>query len=47
MPKLYRVTLTTTVVAIMGLCLSDVLLTVAELWPNEKILSAVIAPEWD
>lgn len=45
-PKLYRVTLDTCVVGVMGLSLAGVLSTVAELWPGERVRSAVIAPEW-
>lgn len=47
MIKLYRVTLNTCVVGVMGICLADVLSCVAELWPGEQVLSAVLAPEWE
>lgn len=45
--KLYRVTLDTCVVNVVGLCLADVLSIVTELWPGERIHSVVLAPEWD
>ena len=45
--KLYRVTLDTQIVGVMGTCLRDILFAVAELWPGQKIRSAIIAPEWD
>lgn len=44
--KLYRVTLTCGVIGVMGRCLSDVISTVTELYPNHHILSALVAPEW-
>ena len=47
MAKLYCVTLQTCVIGVLGNSLKDVLLTVAELYPDELILSAVLAPEWD
>lgn len=43
---LYRVTLDTCVIGVMGHCLRDVLLAVTELYPTERVHSAVIAPEW-
>jgi hypothetical protein len=45
--KLYRVTLDTHTVGVMGTCLRDILFSVAELWPGQKIRGAIIAPEWD
>ena len=44
--KLYRVTLTCGVIGVMGRCLSDVISTVTDLYPNHHILSALVAPEW-
>jgi hypothetical protein len=44
--ELYRVTLDLGVIGVMGHCLNDVLLTVAELYPDQCVRSAVIAPEW-
>ena len=45
-PKLYRVTLDIGVIVVMGRCLSDVIRTVTELYPDHHILSALVAPEW-
>ena len=44
--KLYRVTLTCGIIGVMGHCLSDVISTVTELYPDHHILSAIVAPEW-
>ena len=44
--KLYRVTLTCGVIGVMSHCLSDVISTVTELYPDHHILSAIVAPEW-
>jgi hypothetical protein len=45
--KLYRVTLDVCVIGVLGHCLSDVISTVTELYPDDHILSALVAPEWD
>lgn len=45
-PKLYCVTLDIGVIGVMGRCLSDVISTVTELYPDHHILSALVAPEW-
>lgn len=45
-PKLYRVTLDIGVIGVLGRCLSDVISTVTELYPDHHILSALVAPEW-
>ena len=45
-PKLYCVTLDIGVIGVMGRCLSDVIHTVTELYPDHHILSALVAPEW-
>jgi hypothetical protein len=45
-PRLYRVTLTCGVLGVLGHCLSDVITTVTELYPDQHILSALVAPEW-
>ena len=44
--KLYCVTLDIGVIGVMGRCLSDVIHTVTELYPDHHILSALVAPEW-
>ena len=44
--KLYCVTLDIGVIGVMGRCLSDVISTVTELYPDHHILSALVAPEW-
>ena len=44
--KLYCVTLDIGVIGVMGRCLSDVIRTVTELYPDHHILSALVAPEW-
>ena len=46
-PKLYRVTLTCGVIGVLGHCLSDVISTATELYPDQHILSALVAPEWE
>ena len=45
-PKLYCVTLDIGVIGVFGHCLSDVISTVTELYPEHLILSALVAPEW-
>ena len=45
-PKLHCVTLDIGVIGVMGRCLSDVISTVTELYPDHHILSALVAPEW-
>jgi hypothetical protein len=45
-PKLYRVRLSCGVIGVLGHCLSDVISTVTELYPDQHILSALVAPEW-
>ena len=44
--KLYCVTLDIGVIGVMGRCLSDVISTVTELYPDHHILSALVSPEW-
>ena len=46
-PKLYCVTLDIGMIGVLGRCLSDVISTVTELYPDHHILSAIVAPEWD
>ena len=46
-PKLYCVTLSCGVIGVLGHCLSDVISTVTELYPDDHILSALVAPEWN
>lgn len=46
-PKLYHVTLSCGPIGVIGHCLSDVISTVTELYPDQHILSALVAPEWD
>ena len=46
-PRLYRVTLSCGVIGVLGHCLSDVITTVTELYPDDHILSALVAPEWN
>jgi hypothetical protein len=46
-PKLYCVTLDIGVIGVLGHCLSDVISTVTELYPDQHILSALVAPEWN
>jgi hypothetical protein len=43
-PKLYRVTLSCGVIGVLGHCLSDVIASVTELYPDNHILSALVAP---
>jgi hypothetical protein len=45
-PKLYHVTLSCGPIGVIGHCLSDVISTVTELYPDQHILSALVAPEW-
>lgn len=45
-PKLYHVTLSCGPIGVLGHCLSDVISTVTELYPDDHILSALVAPEW-
>ena len=45
-PKLYCVTLDIGVIGVLGRSLSDVINTVTELYPDQHILSALVAPEW-
>jgi hypothetical protein len=45
-PKLYCVTLSCGPIGVLGHCLSDVISTVTELYPDQHILSALVAPEW-
>jgi hypothetical protein len=44
-PKLYHVTLSCGHIGVLGHCLSDVISTVTELYPDQHILSALVAPE--
>ena len=44
-PKLYRVTLTCGVIGVIGHYLSDVITAVTELYPDDYILSALVAPK--
>ena len=44
-PKLYRVTLDIGAIGVLGHCLSDVISTVTELYPDHHILSALVAPK--
>ena len=44
-PKLYCVTLDIGVIGVLGHCLSDVISTVTELYPDHHILSALVAPK--
>ena len=46
-PKLYHVTLSCGPIGVLGHCLSDVISTVTELYPDQHILSALVAPEWN
>jgi len=46
-PRLYRVRLSCGVIGVLGHCLSDVISTVTELYPDDHILSALVAPDWD
>jgi hypothetical protein len=46
-PKLYHVTLSCGHIGVLGHCLSDVISTVTELYPDQHILSALVAPDWD
>ena len=43
--KLYRVTLTCGVIGVIGHYLSDVITAVTELYPDDYILSALVAPK--
>ena len=45
-PRLYRVTLSCGVIGVLGHYLSDVISTTTELYPDQHILSALVAPEW-
>jgi len=46
-PKLYHDTLSCGPIGVLGHCLSDVISTVTELYPDQHILSALVAPDWD
>jgi len=46
-PKLYHVTLSCGPIGVLGHCLSDVISTVTELYPDDHILSALVAPQWN
>ena len=46
-PKLYCVTLDIGKIGVLGRCLSDVISTGTELYPDHHILSALAAPDWD
>ena len=46
-PILYRITLDTLIVGMFALSLRDALLAAQELWPGQRVLSCVQAPEWD